>query len=91
MVIGITDQVNPITTSLPLVGGQLLLDIMGLFKVSTSTEGSGVVRFTAGSHSSLLSPTPSVATTAAMKSQAVSFIVSGGANIVVTDTSVVEN
>lgn len=88
---GLTDQVNPVTTSLPLVGGQPLADIMGLPKVSTSTEGSGVVRFIAGSHSSLLSPTPSAATTAEMQSQAVSFIVSGGANIVVTDTSVVEN
>ncbi len=88
---GLTDQVNPITTSLPLVGGQPLADIMGLLKVSTSTEGSGVVRFIAGSHSSLLSPTPSAATTAEMQSQAVSFIVSGGANIFVTDTSVVEN
>jgi Pla-1/cef family extracellular lipase len=88
---GLTDQVNPVTTSLPLVGSQPLADIMGLPKVSTSTEGSGVVRFIAGSHSSLLSPTPSAATTAEMQSQAVSFIVSGGANIVVTDTSVVEN
>jgi Pla-1/cef family extracellular lipase len=88
---GLTDQVNPVTTSLPLVGGQPLADIMGLSKVSTSAEGSGVVRFIAGSHSSLLSPSPSAATTVEMQSQAVSFIVSGGANIVVTDTSVVEN
>ncbi|PKG99648.1 VolA/Pla-1 family phospholipase [Paraglaciecola sp. MB-3u-78] len=87
----LTDQVNPITTSLPLVGGQPLADIMGLPKVSTSSEGSGVVRFISGSHSSLLSPTPSAATTTEMQSQAVSFIASGGTNIVVSDTSVVEN
>jgi Pla-1/cef family extracellular lipase len=87
----LTDQVNPVTTSLPLIGAQPLADIMGLPKVSATAQGSGVVRFTAGSHSSLLSPTPSAATTIEMQSQAVSFIVSGGASIVVSDTSVVEN
>ncbi|WP_293745929.1 VolA/Pla-1 family phospholipase [uncultured Paraglaciecola sp.] len=88
----LTDQVNPVTTSLPLVGGQPLADIMGLPKVSSTAQGSGVVRFIAGSHGSLLSPAPSAATTAEMQSQAVSFIVSGGANIVVTENSpVVEN
>ena len=87
----LTDQVNPVTTSLPLIGGQPLADIMGLPKVSTTAQGSGVVRFISGSHSSLLSPSPSAATTTEMQSQAVSFIVSGGANIVVSDTSVVEN
>ena len=60
-------------------------------KVSTSTKGIGVVRFIAGGHGSLISPTPSAAALAEMQSQAVSFIVSSGANIVVTDTSVVEN
>ena len=87
----LTDQVNPVSTSLPLVDGQPLADIMGLPKVSTSTEGSGVVRFIAGGHGSLISPTPSTAALAEMQSQAVSFIASGGANIVLTDTSVVEN
>jgi Pla-1/cef family extracellular lipase len=89
--IALTDQVNPVNTSLPLVGGQPLADIMGLPKVSTSNEGSGVVRFIAGGHGSLISPTPSAAALAEMQSQAISFIVSGGANIVVSDTSVVEN
>jgi Pla-1/cef family extracellular lipase len=87
----LTDQVNPVTTSLPLVGGQPLADVMNLPKVSTSAQGSGVVRFISGSHSSMLSPASSVATTTEMQSQAVSFIVTGGANIVVSDTTVVEN
>ena len=89
--IALTDQTNPVVTNLPLVGGQPLADIMGLPKVSTSAQGSGVVRFTAGGHSSLLNPSISADTTTEMQSQAVSFIVSGGASIVVTDTSVVEN
>jgi Pla-1/cef family extracellular lipase len=87
----LTDQVNPVTTSLPLVGGEPLADIMELSKVSSTSQGSGVVRFISGSHTSFLSPSTSAATTVEMQSQAVSFIVSGGANIVVTDTSVVEN
>jgi Pla-1/cef family extracellular lipase len=87
----LTDQVNPVTTTLPLVGGQPLADIMGLPKVSTTGQGSGVVRFISGAHSSLLSPSSSAATTTEMQSQAVTFIVTGGANIVVSNTSVVEN
>ena len=87
----LTDQVNPVSTSLPLVDGQPLADIMGLPKVSTTAQGSGVVRFIAGGHGSLISPTPSTAALAEMQSQAISFIVSGGSNIVVTDTSVIEN
>ena len=87
----LTDQVNPVTTMLPLVGGQPLADIMGLPKISTSSQGSAVVRFISGSHSSFLSPASSVATTTEMQNQAVSFIATGGANIVVSDTSVVEN
>ncbi|MEP1446802.1 MAG: VolA/Pla-1 family phospholipase [Paraglaciecola sp.] len=89
--VALTDQVNPVTTSLPLVGGQPLADIMGLSQVSSSSLGSGVVRFISGSHSSFLSPLDSVATTTEMQNQAVSFIVSDGESIVVSDTSVVEN
>jgi hypothetical protein len=87
----LTDHVNLVTPSLPLIGGQSLADIMGLPKVSTIAQGSGVVRFISGRHSSLLSPSPSAATTTEMQIQAVSFIVSGGPKIVVSDTSVVEN
>ena len=87
----LTDQVNPVTTSLPLVGGQPLADIMGLPKVSTSAQGSGVVRFISGGHSSLLNPAISAATTTEMQNQAALFIATGGANIVVSDTTVVEN
>ncbi len=87
----LTDQTNPVVTTLPLVGGQALADIMGLPKVSISAQGSGVVRFISGAHSSLLNPEISAATTAEMQNQAVSFFVTGGANIVVSDASVVEN
>jgi glycerate-2-kinase len=87
----LTDQVNPVTTSLPLTGGQPLADIMMLPKVSTSAQGSGVVRFISGGHSSLLNPAISAATTLEMQSQVALFIATGGANIVISDTSVIEN
>jgi hypothetical protein len=74
-----------------LVVGQALADIMGLPKVSTPTQGSGVVSFISGAHSSLLNLFISAATTTEMQSQAIIFFVSGGANIVVIETSVVEN
>jgi hypothetical protein len=74
-----------------LVVGQALADIMGLPKVSTPAQGSGVVRFISGAHSSLLNLFISAATTTEMQSQAIIFFVSGGANIVVIETSVVEN
>jgi Pla-1/cef family extracellular lipase len=88
----LTDQVNPVTTSLPLIGAQPLTDIvMELPRISSSAEGSGVVRFISGGHSSLLNPAISAATTTEMQSQAAIFIATGGANIVVSDPSVVEN
>jgi Pla-1/cef family extracellular lipase len=87
----LTDQVNPVTTSLPLTGGQPLADIMMLPKVSTSAQGSGVVRFISGGHSSLLNPAINAATTLEMQSQVALFIATGGANIVISDTSVIEN
>ncbi|MBL4631118.1 MAG: lipase, partial [Paraglaciecola sp.] len=89
--LALTDQINPVETSLPLAGGQALADLIGLPRVFQSSQGSGVVRFTAGSRQSLLSPTSSLATTTEMQNQAISFIVSGGENIVISDTSVVEN
>ena len=87
----LTDQVNPVTTSLPLAGGQALADLIALPKVSQTSQGSGVVRFITGAHQSLLSPTSSLATTTEMQSQAVSFFTSGGETIIISDTSVVEN
>lgn len=88
----LTDQTNPVTTTLPLIGGQPLAEIvMELPRVSTTAQGSGVVRFISGGHSSLLNPTISLATTTEMQNQAAIFIATGGENIVVTDTSVIEN
>jgi Pla-1/cef family extracellular lipase len=87
----LTDQVNAVDSALPTIGGQALANIMGLPVVSQTAQGSGVVRFIEGSHSTLLDPSTSVAATTEMQSQAAAFIATNGANIVVSDTSVVEN
>jgi Pla-1/cef family extracellular lipase len=89
--VGEPDQVNPVVTSLPLAGGQPLVDLMGLSKVSQTSDGSGVVNFTAGDHQSLFVPTTSADVTQEMQAQAVSFFASDGQQIVIApDTVVVE-
>ncbi len=91
----LTDQVNPVVTSLPLSGGIPLSQVMGLEQVSATIQGdttqNGVVYFSAGAHQSLFVPTPSVAATAEMQNQAVNYFTSEGTDIVISDESVVAN
>jgi pimeloyl-ACP methyl ester carboxylesterase len=92
-------QVVGSTTSLPdqvisNFATQRLIDAGGLTKVSTtavSTSGlRGYVNFTAGTHGSLLDPTASAAATAEMQRETVVFAASDGAQILVTNSSVVQ-
>ncbi|MDU0355176.1 hypothetical protein RS130_15830 [Paraglaciecola aquimarina] len=87
----LSDQVNPVATSLPLVGGQALADLIGLEKVSSSQSTDGVVRFISGDHFSLFSPEASVAATSEMQSQVASFIQLEGQGIQIGNSSVIEN
>ncbi|MFQ3220258.1 MAG: Pla-1/cef family extracellular lipase [Paraglaciecola sp.] len=91
----LTDQVNPVQTSLPLSGGIPLAKLMGLPQVSASidsdTDVTGVVYITSGEHQSLLNPSPSAATTAEMQNEAVQYFLSGGSNIIIADPDVVAN
>lgn len=78
----------------PLSGTEALAGLIGLPGVSVTTEGNGIVRFSAGSHGSLLVPVPSAATTVEMQRQLAQFFATtqmGTPTIVVTDTSVVAN
>jgi hypothetical protein len=50
----------------------------------------GIVRFTSGSHTSLLSPAANPAVTAEMQAEMVTFAVTGGTTINITNTSVVQ-
>ena len=90
---GLTDQVNPLNVANnPLAGGNPLVNvIMGLPSVSSTSQGSGVVRFNAGEHQSLLRPSPSLAVTTEMQKQAVAFFSTDGQTIVISDPTVVAN
>ena len=99
----LSDQVIPNTVSTaPLGGTEGAIALLGLPAVSSTTVNvdgvSGAVRFTAGNHSSILSPatdagSPDAAmnakATQEMQSQVASFFSSNGTAIVVTDTDVV--
>ncbi|UAA40318.1 lipase [Paraneptunicella aestuarii] len=85
------DAVIPNTTSLPLSGTEPLAALMGLSGVSSTTQGSGLVRFLAGEHSSLLNPAASLAATTEMQLQTATFFATQGGTIKVTDTTVVAN
>lgn len=74
----------------PLAGTEALARVMGLTQVTANTNGSGLVKFTAGNHSSLLSPEGSLEATVEMQTQLATFAASGGALISITDTSVIE-
>ena len=94
--VALPDQVIPNTTvnASSYAGTEALIRFIPLDSVSSTTLGenlSGVVRFIAGSHSSLLSPSPSAAATTEMQKQVASFFASGATAIVVEDTSVVAN
>lgn len=92
---GLPDQVIPNSTALPFAGTEPLIAYMGLGPVSSTLAGtepvSGAVRFTAGSHGSLLDPSTSLAATAEMQTQVATYFATMGTAIVVNDTSVVAN
>jgi Pla-1/cef family extracellular lipase len=91
--IALTDQVIPNFVA-PLSGTEALATLIGLPSVSSTTPGNGIVRFTTGSHSSLLSTTPSAATTREMQIQIAQFFAStqlGQSTIVITNMDVVAN
>ncbi|MFT6268741.1 MAG: Pla-1/cef family extracellular lipase [Alphaproteobacteria bacterium] len=78
----------------PLSGTEALASLIGLEGVSSTTPGSGLVRFIAGGHGSLLNPSPSAATTVEMQQQIAAFFATaelGQATIVVTNQGVVAN
>jgi Pla-1/cef family extracellular lipase len=89
----LSDQTIPNNTvnSASFAGTDPLARFIGLEKVSSTSQGNGLVRFISGGHSSLLNPGISFATTAEMQRQAAAFVATGGTTIVISDPSVVEN
>ena len=88
-----SDQVIPNSTaSAPTSGTEPLLAALGLSAIKSTTQAAsirGVVRFTQGTHGSLLDPTSSPAVTAEMQGEMASMIASGGQAVLVTNPSVI--
>lgn len=78
---------------IPNSATQRLIDLAGLTKVSTpgaNPVSRAYVNFTAGAHASLLDPTSSLAATVEMQSQAVTFAVTNGTIVAITNPVVVQ-
>jgi len=83
----------------PMGGTEPIAALLGLPSVSETTQGSGVVRFVKGHHSSILDPRPNAASpdaqlsaraTQEMQTQVATFFASMGQLIKVTDAAVVK-
>lgn len=89
----VTDDLLQVADA-PLAGTEPLITAMGLTDLTaTETDGGGLqraVRFIEGDHASLLLPTASAAAFTEMQSQVVSFLLSSGTNITVTDNTVIQ-
>ncbi len=80
-------------TVIPNSATQRLIDIAALPKVGTpgaNPVSRAYVNFTAGVHSSLLDPTASLAATVEMQTQAVTFAVTNGTVVAITNPAVVQ-
>ena len=78
---------------IPNSATQRLIDIAALPKVGTpgaNPVSRAYVNFTAGVHSSLLDPTASLAATVEMQTQAVTFAVTNGTVVAITNPAVVQ-
>lgn len=87
------DQVVPNNVpGAPLSGTDPLIRALGLPSITATTQAAngirGVVRFTAGEHSSLINPVNPAVTTEMQRHMA-SLLASGGAAVLVQDTSVI--
>ncbi len=88
------DQVVPNSVAgAPLSGTEPLIRALGLPSIFATTQAAngvrGAVRFTRGDHGSLLSPAASLPATLEMQGQMASFLASGGAAVLIQDTSVI--
>jgi pimeloyl-ACP methyl ester carboxylesterase len=83
-------------TAVPNGPSDYIAQLWGLPSVSTTTAAAppatveGIVRFTAGAHSSLFNPQPNPAVTQEMQRQTVTYAASAGSQILITNTSVVQ-
>ena len=87
------DQVIPNhVPGAPLSGTDPLIAALGLSTITQTTQAPsirGVVRFTQGTHGSLLDPSSSPAVTVEMQTEMASMIASGGTTVIVANPSVI--
>ncbi|MFK8078057.1 MAG: Ig-like domain-containing protein [Granulosicoccus sp.] len=88
-VVGDTVVPNAVATA-PLSGTDPLARMLGLTQVDATTSGSAFVKFSAGDHGSILSPTASLETTVEMQTQTATFAATQGTVLPITDASVIE-
>lgn len=88
------DQVLPSRVdNYPLSGTEPLIDNLELACISSTSVGSGAVRFTKGDHSSLINPEGSAAATIEMQAQVAGYAQTasqGSASITIGDESVIK-
>ena len=92
-VINVTIPGTSVKITAPLSGTEPLIAALGLSTIvapgaQSATGVRGVVRFTKGEHGSILDPTSSPKATVEMQTEMLSFLLSGGHAVQVTDTSV---
>jgi pimeloyl-ACP methyl ester carboxylesterase len=88
-----SDQVIPNNVpGAPLSGTDPLIAALGLSTLTQTTQAPsirGIVRFTQGSHGSLLDPSSSPAVTVEMQTEMASMIASGGQLVIIANPSVI--
>ena len=81
-------------TSVPMTLINNVADVMGLSDISTTTVDAGgvrgIVRFLEGGHGAIFNPLDNLAVTTEMQTQAVTFAVTGGTTILITNSSIVQ-
>jgi len=93
---GTSDQVIPNRVSTaPLAGTEPWITLQNLQTITATVTGSttinGVIRYTAGTHKSILDPSASLAVTTSMQTAAAAFVASNGTQVNVgSDTSVIK-
>jgi hypothetical protein len=88
-VVGDATVPNNVPTA-PLSGTDPLARLLGQSQIDQTSVNGGLVKFTAGNHNSFIDPTNSLAATVEMQKQTAAFAASQGAQLPITDASVIQ-
>lgn len=90
-VIGDTVVPNNVLPTAPLSGTDPLARLLNLNQVNMNSVTGGLVKFTEGSHGSLINPESSLAATQEMQSQMVGFADSGDGNLTINNPEIIQS